>query len=253
MTHYFFRLDFTSDSRYTLSRPTEEILDNLDEVITVTAYFSEELPPQLMSNKRDFEDQLIEYEKRSDGNIVYRFISPNETEELEQEAQQAGIRPVIVNVQERDQVQQLRAYMGAVLEKGSKKEVIPVVQPGASMEYTMTSTIKKLIVEEKPKVALLQGHGEASLEQYAQVNGVLSVLYSVEPYTIGEGDIPNTYRTLAIINPTDTFSTEGHIKIRCLSWARRKYLLSLFLFKSRIVKSIFGRTKKHQLEFMVEH
>ncbi|NQZ74531.1 MAG: Gldg family protein, partial [Ekhidna sp.] len=57
----YFRLDFTEDQRYTLSDASKDILKNLDDVVTVSAYFSEDLPPQLLSNRQDFEDMLIEY------------------------------------------------------------------------------------------------------------------------------------------------------------------------------------------------
>ena len=43
----FLRLDFTADKRYTLSTATKDILEDLDDVITVTAYFTKDLPPQL--------------------------------------------------------------------------------------------------------------------------------------------------------------------------------------------------------------
>lgn len=201
----FFRLDFTADKRYTLSKATKEILSDLDDVITVTAYFSEDLPPQLMSNRQDFEDMLIEYENRSGGNLVYEFINPNEDEAEETAAQQSGISPIMVNVTERDQVKQMRAYMGAVLNLGEETEVIPVVQPGASIEYALTTAIKKLAVEEKPKVAFLQGHGEPSMMASAQLLEELSVLYDVEEYTITDTTtIPTLYQAVAMIGPTDT-------------------------------------------------
>lgn len=203
----YFRLDFTEDQRYTLSNATSDILTGLDDVITVKAYFSEDLPTQLISNKQDFEDLLLEYENRSEGNIVYEFISPNESEELEIEAQQNGIQPILINVSEKDQVQQMKAYMGAVLMQGDQKEVIPVVQPGVNMEYGLTTSIKKLSVVDKPKVALLQGHGEPSIQEVAQLAQQLSVLYDIETIDLNEKtEVPSYVRTLAIINPTDTVS-----------------------------------------------
>ncbi len=36
----FFRLDFTADQRYSLSDATKDILVNLDDPVTITAYFS---------------------------------------------------------------------------------------------------------------------------------------------------------------------------------------------------------------------
>ncbi|MEO9967127.1 MAG: Gldg family protein [Reichenbachiella sp.] len=204
----YFRLDFTEDQRYTLSKATNDILTNLEDVITVKAYFSEDLPTQLISNRQDFEDLLLEYENRSEGNIVYEFISPNESEELETQAQQNGIQPIIINVSEKDQVQQLKAYMGAVIMMGDRKEIIPVVQPGVDMEYGLTTSIKKLSVVEKPKIALLQGHGEPTIQEVAQLAQQLSVLYEVETLNLLEKtEVPSNVKTLAIINPGDTISS----------------------------------------------
>ena len=76
----FLRLDFTADKQYTLSKATKDILEDLDDVVTVTAYFTKDLPPQLQRSRKDFEDLLIEYENRSGGNVVYEFINPNESE-----------------------------------------------------------------------------------------------------------------------------------------------------------------------------
>jgi len=206
----FFRLDFTADRQYTLSRATKDILNNLDDVITVTAYYSEDLPPQLIKSRKDFVDLLVEYENRSRGNVVYEFVNPNKNEETEMKAQQAGISPIMVNVRERDQVKQMRAYMGAILQQGEKTEIIPVVQPGTGMEYALTTSIKKLSLVDKPKVAFLQGHGEPSLNASMQLLEQLNVLYDVEPYTITDTtDIPSFYKTIAIIDPKDTFP-ENH-------------------------------------------
>ena len=203
----YFRLDFTEDQRYTLSRATTDILTDLEDVITIKAYFSEDLPAQLISNRQDFEDLLLEYENRSGGNVVYEFISPNEDEEKEAEAQQNGIQPVIINVSEKDQVQQLKAYMGAVLMMDDRQEVIPLVQPGVSMEYDLTTSIKKLAVVEKPKLALLQGHGEPALQELPQLAQQLSVLYAIEPLDLTQNlDISADYKAVALINPSDTIS-----------------------------------------------
>ena len=210
----FLRLDFTADKRYTLSAATKDILEDLDDVITVTAYFTENMPPQLQKSRKDFEDLLIEYENRSDGNVVYEFINPNENEAEEQKAQQKGISPVMVNVTEKDQVKQLRAYLGAVLQMGEKTEIIPMIQPGSGMEYSLTTSIKKISVMDKPKVAFLQGHGEPSPNASVQVLQQLAVLYDVEPLTITDtADIPTYIKTIAIVNPTDTFPQSDFAKL----------------------------------------
>ncbi len=210
----FFRADFTADKRYTLSKATKDILNELEDVVTVKAYFTKDLPPQLLKSRTDFEDLLLEYENRSDGNVLYEFLNPNESQEDETEAQQKGISPIMVNVTKKDQVQQMRAYMGAVLQIGEKTEVIPVIQPGSGMEYALTTAIKKISLVDKPKVAFLQGHGEPSMNASMQLLEQLSVLYDVEPLTITDtSDVPAYYRTVAIIDPKDTFPASHLAKL----------------------------------------
>lgn len=203
---FFFRLDLTEDKQYTLSKATRNILKELKEPVTVTAYFSTDLPPDIARTRRDFQELLVEFEQRSKGNLVYEFIDPGKDEELERTAMQSGIQPVIVNVREKDQMKQQKAYLGAVIKLGEKQEVIPFMQPGAAMEYALASSIKKLSVTERPVIGFLQGHGEPTLQALQQANTLLSVLYEAEPFTLNDsGLISSKYKTIAIINPVDSF------------------------------------------------
>ena len=202
---FFFRLDLTENNRYTLSDATKEILRDLEEPITVKAYFSEDIPAQLIKTRNDFREMLVEYGKLSGNMVVYEFISPNEDEELENEAMQNGIQPVMINVREKDQMQQQRAYMGAVLSLGERKEIIPLVEPGLAMEYTLSTAIKKLAVVDKPAIGILQGHGEPSIQQMNQVRQELGILYEVEPVTVTDSTpVPAYIESLAVIRPTDS-------------------------------------------------
>ncbi len=80
---FFFRLDLTENRQYTLSKATKGILKDLSEPITVTAYFSKDIPSQLIKTKDDFREMLVEYGKISGQMVVYEFISPNDDEEVE--------------------------------------------------------------------------------------------------------------------------------------------------------------------------
>lgn len=201
-----FRQDLTEDGIYTLSKPTKDILKNLQQTVTVTAYFSEDLPPDVQRVRQDMVDMLIEYNRLSGGKIVYRFVNPNESEEIEQEAMQKGIEPVLINVREKDQMKQQKAYLGASLIMGEGNESIPFLQPGGAMEYALTTAIKKLSVSDKPYVAMIVGHGEPTLDQLFQVMQSMSVLYNFQAFKMDSTitDIPDNYKTIAIVNPTDS-------------------------------------------------
>ena len=209
---FFLRLDFTADKRYTLSEATKKILKSLKETVTITAYFSEDLPGDFTQLRRDFKEELIEYSNRSNGKVMFEFINPNKDEATEQKAMQEGINPVLINVREKDQVKQQKAYLGAVVHYGEKKEVIPLIQPGAAMEYSLSTSIKKMSVDNKPKIAFLEGQKEASLGSMSQVMQSLNVLYEVEPVNLNDSSANlDQYKTLVIVNPKDTLP-EAHLQ-----------------------------------------
>lgn len=204
-TRYFFRIDLTEDQRYSLSDATINILENLEEPVTVTSYFSENLPPDVEKVRQDFKDLLIEYSNNSNGDVVYEFINPNEDQETEMKAQQSGISPIMINVRDKDQLKQQKAYLGALVQMGDSKEPIPFIQPGAAMEYSLSTAIKKLSVSDKPVLGLLQGHGEPSLSALQQLNTQLNIMYDVKPITLSDtSGIPAECNSLVVIAPTDS-------------------------------------------------
>ncbi|MDX1408197.1 MAG: GldG family protein, partial [Saprospiraceae bacterium] len=88
---FFVRVDVTEEKQYTLSQATKDILSDLPDLISVKAYFSENLPPDLEIYRSDFQDMLVEYSNRSGGNLSYQFVNPNDDPQIEQEAAQNGI------------------------------------------------------------------------------------------------------------------------------------------------------------------
>ncbi|MCS6975134.1 MAG: GldG family protein [Cyclobacteriaceae bacterium] len=201
---FHFRLDLTEDRQYTLSRATRDILDNLDEPVTVTAYFSKDLPPHIAKTKRDFQDMLLEYAMRSGNMVQYKFVNPNEKESLETEAVNNGIQPVLINVREKDQIKQQKAFLGAVVSLGEKQEILPFIQPGAAMEYALSTAIKKLSVENKPVIGFLQGHGEATKAELRQLYNQLEILYTPQEVRLDSMDVPLNVKTLVVIRPNDS-------------------------------------------------
>ncbi len=202
------RLDITEGKQYTLSEATENILDNLEEPVTVKAYFSEDLPPHIIKTRKDFQELLIEYANKADGMLQYEFINPNEKEVNEREATEHGIQPVLINVREKDQVKQQKAFLGALISLNDKQEVIPFLQPGAAMEYALSTAIKKISVTEKTTLGFLQGHGEPSLSEMNQLNEQLQILYNVQSVLLTDTtDIPPSIKTLVIVRPTDSIKT----------------------------------------------
>jgi gliding-associated putative ABC transporter substrate-binding component GldG len=202
----FFRLDFTSDHKYTMSKSTRAILKGLSQPVTVKAYFSKDLPPDVARARSDFKELLVEYSSISKGKLVYEFVDPTKDEVTEQEAVQNGIQPVIIDSREKDKSVQKKAFLGAAVKMGEKTEVIPLIQPGGAIEYAVSSAIKKLSLTKKPVVAFLQGHGEPSLEAMSQVYQTLNILNNIETVQLNDtSKALDKYNTLVIVAPKDSF------------------------------------------------
>lgn len=211
---FHFRVDLTDEKQYTLSPATKDILKNLEEPVTVKAYFSNDLPASVAKTRQDFQELLIEYSKRADGNVLYEFVNPNEKESSENDAVQNGIQPVMITIREKDQAKQQKVFLGATVSLGEKKEVIPFIQPGTAMEYSLSTAIKKISLENKATVGFLQGHGEPSLQEIGQLVEQLGVLYNVSEVRLSDTTfIGDQVKTMVIIRPTDSIPNSHFDKL----------------------------------------
>ena len=213
-SQFFKRFDLTENQQFTLSNATKNILKNLEDPVTVTAYFTEGLGANFEKTRRDFQDILLEYSNLSDGMLDFEFINPNAEEALEQQAQQNGIRPALISVREKDQTKQQRAYLGAVLKSGEQTDVIPLIQPGAAMEYDLSTSIKKMSVIDKPSVGIIQGYGCSGPNELATVYQSLGILYKVENINLNtEQSIADRFKTVAIVAPKDSIPPADLMKL----------------------------------------
>lgn len=201
---FHLRLDLTDEKQYTLSQATKDILNNLEEPVTVKAYFSENLPPNVVKARQDFQEMLVEYASLSDGMLVYEFIDPNANEANEQDALGKGIQPVLINVREKDQVKQQKAFLGATVSIEDKSDVIPFIQPGTAMEYALSTAIKRISVSDKPVIGFLTGQGEPSIAEMMQLENQLSVLYETREIQLDTTEVPDYVKTLVIVRPMDS-------------------------------------------------
>lgn len=204
---WFVRVDFTEDKEFTLSQATRDVLAGLEVPVTVKAYYSGELPIDLEEGRKQLDEMLAEYARFSGDMVLYTFIHPMESDELQAEAAGAGVSPQMVTLTNDDRVSQQVAFFGAVVEVGEEQEAIPVILPNGPLEFQLTSAIKKLSVLEKPAIGILQGHGEQGVQQMPQIAAALDVQYTVEPVTLEPGQpVPDHIKALAILNPQDTIA-----------------------------------------------
>lgn len=235
------RIDLTKEKVYTLSSATKEIAANLPDIVNITLYSSDKLPAQFQPVLRETKDVLTDYQTASKGKIKVVYKNPSESGDIVKEATSMGIQSVRFNVVSQEEFQVKDGYLGIAVSYGGKHEAIPFVQSVNDLEYQLSSFIKKLTDENKPKVGFVSGHGEKTLAtDYPTINNELKKQFQVEDIKAesaesGKEDaknttnkanpkndipkeatvlaakklsIPSDIKTLVIAGPTEDFSEE---------------------------------------------
>jgi gliding-associated putative ABC transporter substrate-binding component GldG len=209
----FDRIDLTRNRLYTLSDASRTLMRNLDDKVTIKAYFTDDLPAPYNNNRRMLLDQLNEYKAYARGNLVVEFIDPS-GEKTEAEAQQAGVSPVQIQVIKEDKAQVQRAYMGIVFLYEDKKEVIPIVQHPEGLEYEISSTMKRLTSRGTLKVGFLTGHGEPEMKDLRTVQETMRKQYQFATVDVSKNTpVPPDIAVLVVMAPTDRFTESQKFQI----------------------------------------
>lgn len=203
----FARVDLTDDNVYSLSDASIDLVESLEDPVTVTAFFTDDLPAPYSGNRRFLKDKLDDYAAYGGQDFQYRFVDPATDPDTRTEVQRYRIPPVQIQVIEQDNVQLKNAYMGLAVEYAGERETIPVIQDLARLEYDITSAIRRLTREGDPVVGFLTGHGEPSIDrELSAVRQGLARNYDVQTVEITDGALSVAPDVLMVVAPSDTLS-----------------------------------------------
>ena len=160
----------------------------------------------------------------ADGNLVYEFVDPGTDGTRLEEAKNAGVRAVQVNIPQKDKFEQMIAYMSASVKMGERSDLLEVVQ-GGSMEHTLGMSVKKVSIDKKPTIGFVQGHGEPSIGEMGEVYQSLDVLYEIATIPLPDSlSLPDRFAALLIVDPVDSFP-EHHLRVLDEMLARGRPIL----------------------------
>ena len=201
---FFARADLTDDKLFSVSESTKDVVRDLDDIVNIKVYFSQDLPPYLTTLTRQVRDLLDEYRAYAGGNLIVDFEDPSVDPETEQRVRSLGVPPVQLNIIEKDKAEVMNAYLGIAILFEDRHEVIPVVQGTSSLEYELTSAIVKVASEDEKTVGFLSGHGEPDIDQdYETVKFSLEKQYTVKRVPTAEGQmVPDDVNTLVVAGAT---------------------------------------------------
>ncbi len=195
-TTLFFRLDLTENGTYSISKASRQVVSTLSEPLTIKVFFTKNLPAPNNNTEQYLHDLLEEYSIFANQYFNYTFydVSPDEgdikqeTKENRELAENYGIRPVQIQLVEKDEIKFQKAYMGLVLIHGDIIEKIPTITSIDGLEYKLTTAIKKLNnkisallgLSEKIKIKLFLSSSLKIVAPYMQLNNLSGLSKTIE-------------------------------------------------------------------------
>lgn len=195
-TTLFFRLDLTENGTYSISKASRQVVSTLSEPLTIKVFFTKNLPAPNNNTEQYLHDLLEEYSIFANQYFNYTFydVSPDEgdikqeTKENRELAENYGIRPVQIQLVEKDEIKFQKAYMGLVLIHGDIIEKIPTITSIDGLEYKLTTAIKKLNnkisallgLSEKIKIKLFLSSSLKIVAPYMKLNNLSGLSKTIE-------------------------------------------------------------------------
>ena len=223
----FFRLDLTSEKRYTLAEESVTILRNLNDIVYIRVYLDGDLPSDLIRFRQEIREHLLELRAYAGRFIEFEFINLYEEENTEarnrrmQELADKGLR--ITDVQLRDKEGGLTTriiFPGAIVSLGAVDFPVNLLKnnpalpyhenlknSAEALEYEFMKAIKSITTEKVEKIAFIEGHGELDFYETYDISSELSLFFQVDRGVIS-GDLSEVmdYKALIIAQPETSFS-----------------------------------------------
>jgi ABC-2 type transport system permease protein len=163
-TRVFGRLDLTENGIYTLSPQSKALAKGLPDPLTIKAYISKDLPPELATVSSYVRDLMDEYRSSSGGKIHFEAFDPGADKKIEDDATACKVAKLQIQVMRSQKFEVSQEYLGLCFQYGGQTESVPQVTQAEGLEYAVDTLIKRM-TQKKRKVAFTTGHNENDTSQ----------------------------------------------------------------------------------------
>lgn len=224
---FFFRVDLTSDKRYSISEQTKNLMEGIESPLDVTIYLDGDLNPGFLHLKKSTTELLEELSVYSRKAINIRYINPSMADNAEQRQQKyaelAAKGLTATEVYERDKEgKSIQKIIFPWIEITYQNKTIPVnllknIRGNSgeenlnisteNLEFEITDAIRRLTNKEINKIAFIEGHGELNEAETYDISKALSRYFQIDRGELGiDASILDNYKAIIIAKPQQPFS-----------------------------------------------
>jgi len=195
---FYSHLDLTEEKRFTLTKPTKNLLRGLKDRVYIKILLDGEFPAGFKRLQTATREMLDDFRSES-GYIDYQFENPGvgtveEMNDRRKALADEGIMPVNLRVADQGETSQKLIYPVAILNFGSRKVIVkllendsPTLDPElvinnsvSLLEYKFANAIKKIMTQNRPIILFTKGHGELTSLQTIDLERSLNQFYDTD-------------------------------------------------------------------------
>lgn len=229
------RLDLTEEKRFSLSKPTQRMLKNLDDVVSVEVYLQGSFPAGFQKLQESTKEVLQQFREYGGNKVRFQFINPVEGKEekdlmlVYKTLDEQGIHPVRLKVQQdaEDGYQEKIIFPSAKISYHEKVTVVNLLESKLNMnpdeklnhaetllEYKFIDAIRHLRQPDKKKIALLVGNENQIGYHTLDMLSTLENIYDVDTIDLNQNfEIPRVYQAAIVLAPTKVFDEKEKFKL----------------------------------------
>ncbi len=231
-----FRIDLTQEKRFTLSKPTKNLLKSLPAPVNITVLLDGDIPAGFKKLAGSASDLLSEFKEIAGSKVNFSFekAAAGVTDSLKMyvydSLQQLGINPTNVKAQakEGEGMEERFVFPGAVVRYKDRTIGVDFLQGQSNMdginslnnaeallEYKLAGSIRKITRDSVPVIGYLTGNGEpVSYHVYDLIDKTIRPNYGFSPIPIDSvNTIPAIFDALFIVKPVQRFTDAQKLKI----------------------------------------
>lgn len=223
---FYFRLDLTSEKRYSLTETSKEILSGLDDYLYIQVYLEGDLPAGFVRLQKEVIHILDEFRTYAPRYLDYEFINPLEDPDPEvrnriiSQLYDKGLQPTKIKVIEEEGESSRNIIPGAIIHYKNLELPVNFLKNNPdlpwemnlnhsieNLEYEFMNMIRNITTDSLVKIAFLEGQGELDQYEVGDITKELSYFYQIDRGRInGEAGILNDYAAVIIAKPVRPFS-----------------------------------------------
>lgn len=243
------RFDLTKDSRYTVSKETEKVLEQAYKPILIDIFLDGELPGEFRKLKLET-GQFLEELAAIHPNLKYDFINPiedasqQETEQITAQLAKSGVKGAVATVQEGGKSTKVTVFPYALILYDGTTTAVPLLKTVArataeervnssiqQLEYQFADGLRKASQEKTKTVAFLRDSGSLSDLKIGNFIKSIQEYYRAAPFGIEFVRTSDSIQPQQVLESLNKFDLVVDPKPTEAYSETKKYILDQYLMQ----------------------